>query len=392
MNFNVSSPSDPAATDPGPSSRWRRLGRWFKWPTDPKQRLWARLGVIVLVGAVIGGVIWAVTRQLNNRTTDDGSGSAANQIAQEAAVPTTVASALDGQQYDSSLASRRPIAIMVENHPDARPQFGLSRTSVVYEAVAEGGITRYLAVFGPQDTDRVGPIRSARTYYIDWATEYNAIYVHAGGASNALAKLRTGILNEIDQQNPPTMWRQRRGSEASEHTLYSSTSKLREYAVAKGWSQQIDVKGWIFAADTRTETDRAAATATAGTVTIPWSSASYQTVWTWDAAKNVYLRALAGKADIDAATNEQLSATNLIIQVMQRTEIDASGKTVGDLTLYGSGDAWIIKGGQFTKGTWRKAKEGDRTRYYDGSGTEITLMPGRTWVSVIQPTILPKIQ
>lgn len=391
MNINVAPQNGPAATDPGSGGRWRRFWRFLKWPTDPKQRMWARLTVIIVVGAILGGAVWAFTRQLGNRTSNDGANPAANQIANEATAPTTVNSVLDGLPYDAALSGRRPIAVMVENHPDARPQFGLSRTSVVYEAVAEGGITRYLAIFGPQDTDRVGPIRSARTYYIDWAIEYNAIYTHAGGASNALAKLRTGVLNEIDQQNPPTMWRQRRGSEASEHTLYSSTALLRQYAVNKGWSQQIDMSGWTFTADTRTPEERTAA-ATASLVTIPWSSASYQVVWTWDATKNVYLRALAGKADVDAATSEQLSATNLIIQVMQRTEIDASGKTVGDLTLYGSGDTWIIKGGQFTKGTWKKAKEGDRTRYYDGSGAEITLTPGRTWVSVIQPTIVPKIQ
>ncbi len=300
-------------------------------------------------------------------------------------------SLLDGQAHDPTLAARRPIAVMVENHPEARPQFGLSKASVVYEAVAEGGITRYMAIFGPEDVDRVGPIRSARTYYIDWATEYNAIYVHAGGASNALEKLRTGILNEIDQQNPPTMWRQRRGSEASEHTLYSSTVKLRDYAVKKGWSQQIDMQSWSFAADNRTEADRTAA-ATAKKVTIPWSSATFSTVWTWDAAKNAYARALASKADIDAGSNEQITATNLVIQIMNRKEITAAGKTVGDLTLYGSGDAWIIKGGQFTKGTWKKEKEKSRTRFYDGAGVEIPLVPGRTWVSVIQPTITPAIE
>lgn len=390
MNINVEPESRPAATDPGATSRWRRLFSIWRWPTDPKQKMWARLTVIVIVGAILGGVIWGVTRQLNNRTTDDGNDSGA-KIAEEAAAPTTVNSVLDGLPYDPALAGRRPIAVMVENHPEARPQFGLSRTSVVYEAVAEGGITRYMGIFGPLDTERVGPIRSARTYYIDWATEYNAIYTHAGGAANALEKLRTGILNEIDQQSPPTMWRQRRGSEASEHTLYSSTSKLRDYAVKKGWSQAIDVAGWTFTADARPEADRLAA-ATAKVVTIPWSSASFQTVWTYDATKNVYLRALAGKIDVDAATNEQLSATNLVIQIMNRKEITAAGKTVGDLTLYGSGDAWVIKGGQFTKGTWKKEKEKARTRYYDGAGAEIPLLPGRTWVSVIQPNITPAIQ
>lgn len=391
MNIPVGTDeSKPAAVDPGQTSRWRRLLSIFHWPSDPKQRLWARLSVIIVVGTVVVGATWAFTRQLGNRsdsTSDDGS----SLLAAKGTAPATVTSILDGLPYEPSAASRRPIAVMVENHSEARPQFGLSRTGVVYEAVAEGGITRYLAIFGPQDTDRVGPIRSARTYYIDWATEYNAIYTHAGGASNALEKLRTGILNEIDQQNPPTMWRQRRGNEASEHTLYSSTSKLRDYAAKKGWSGQIDMSGWNFAADTRTEAERTAAP-TARTVTIPWGNVAYQVVWSWDAAKNSYARTLAGKADVDAATNEPITASNLIIQVMNRREITAAGKTVGDLTLYGSGPAWVIKGGQFSKGTWKKEKERARTRYYDGAGAEITLLPGRTWISVIQPDITPAFQ
>lgn len=391
MNINLTPSQPPAATNPARLNAGQRLRRLFRWPTDPKQRRWAILAVTLLVVLVCGTAVWAYRRQLQNvpAVTEALVEKLEETPAAVAQTIPTVPSVLDGLPYETATASRRPLAIMVENHPEARPQFGLSRAAVVYEAIAEGGITRYLGLFGPEEADRVGPVRSARTYYIDWALEYNAIYVHAGGAANALAKLHSDrSINEVDQQGPPVMWRQRRGNEASEHTLYTNTAQLREYSTSQGWSQQIDVDGWKFKDDARSEADRSLQAST-NKVTIPWSTAGYKTVWEYDAAANAYKRSLAGKPDTDAGNNQQITVTNLVIQVMTRREITSAGKTVGDLSLYGSGPAWVVQGGQMVKGTWKKEKERSRTRYYNEAGEELTLTPGKTWVSVIQPQIVP---
>lgn len=359
---------------------------WIKWPLDPQSRR-RRLISLGLFIAVVGGASAAWYAQAKNvpkpddQTITVDAPKVETQLTGQKAV-----SNLDGREYDTALANRRPIAVMVENHPDARPQYGLSRASVIYEAVAEGGITRYLLIFGPTDAERVGPIRSARTYYLDWALEYNAMYAHAGGAANALTKIRSDkTINDMDMLGKPVMWRQRRGNEASEHTLYGNTVMMRSYGHDVGWSDTSDFIPWQFVADTRTPDERTAA-ATATKITIPYGG-SYTVTYTYNPTTNTYARVLANKADVDALTNEQITPTNVVVQVMNRTEINAGGKQVGDLTLYGKGKALLFSGGTVTEGEWRKEGERKRTKYYDATGTELTLRAGQTVVTVVQPNI-----
>ena len=177
--------------------------------------------------------------------------------------PKTEACPLNGELFTKTESrvweTRRPLAIMIENHTEARPQSGVSSADVVYEAVAEGGITRFLALFYCDAIDRdttVGPVRSARTYYLDWASEYgeNPLYVHVGGANvpgpaNALGQIqeygwggRNG--NDLNQFSIgfPTFWRdyERLGrTVATEHTMYSTTEKLWAEAKKRGWIKSL---------------------------------------------------------------------------------------------------------------------------------------------------------
>ncbi len=375
-------------------SAWQRFIAWcrsvIRWPQDPRLRR-RRIIIIGVVVAIVGGTTAAWYTQRNNvPTPTDQNLNVDSTAIEQQLTGQLVTSPLDGKEYAADLANRRPIGVMVENHPDARPQYGLSRASVIYEAVAEGGITRYLLVFGPTDADRVGPIRSARTYYIDWALEYDAMYAHAGGAANALAKIRSDkTINDMDMLGKPVMWRQRRGNEASEHTLYGSTVFMRSYSQDVGWSQTANFIPWQFTTDTRTPEERQAA-ATASAITIPYGG-SYTVSYAYDPTTNTYARTLAKKADMDALTNEQIAPTNIVVQVMERNEIESGGKTVGDMTLYGKGKALIFSGGTITEGEWRKEKERSRTKFYDAAGTEVSLRAGQTIVTVIQPTIYSKV-
>lgn len=358
----------------------------FGWhlPEDPQKRKKAKI-IIAVVGVILISAVIGFVMQLKNVNTKGLSGIINTSGLADKLTGKKNKSDLDGLEYDTEVANRRPIAVMVENHPDARPQFGLTKASIVYEAVAEGGITRYMAVFGPKDADRVGPVRSARLYYVEWMLEYEAIYAHAGGAQNALDllnKLRKGEGN-IDHAGQPVMWRQQRGSEASEHTLYGSTVFMRRYAEDVSWKKDVTFVPWKFEEDKRSEEERNTA-ATAKTIAVPYSG-SYKVDFTYDAKDNVYRRSLAGKKDIDALTNEQISPTNVIVMTVKRGEIVSAGKQVGELTLYGSGSATVYKGGQAIKGTWKKEGQGKRTRFFDEQDKEITLTPGQVWVSVIQP-------
>jgi len=359
----------------------------LKWhlPTDPIKRKKVLI-ILGVIGAILLGAIIALGLQLKNVDSNGFSALDTTGIADKLTGKVAV-SDLDGVEYDSSLANRRPLAIMVENHPEARPQFGLTRASIVYEAVAEGGITRYLAVFGAKDSDKVGPIRSARTYYVEWMLEYDAIYAHAGGAQNALdllAQLRKGEGN-IDQAGKPVMWRDRRGNEASEHTLYGSTVFMRRYSEDVSWHQDASYTPWKFAADKSSEGERAQNPVAA--IHIPYGG-SYKVDFTYDATDNVWRRSLANNKDIDAETNEQISPTNVIVMTVNRTEVMSSGKQVGQLDLYGSGKALIFMGGKVTEGTWEKEGQTKRTRFFDKDDHEITLIPGQTWISIVQPGIV----
>ncbi|MBM2821184.1 MAG: hypothetical protein HW405_944, partial [Candidatus Berkelbacteria bacterium] len=101
----------------------------------------------------------------------------------------TTTNLLEGTQTDKTLAGRHPLAIIIENHPAARPQIGLDKASIIYEAITEGGITRFMAIYGPRDADKIGPVRSLRTFFLDWSHEYQAFLAHVGGNIDALDRV-----------------------------------------------------------------------------------------------------------------------------------------------------------------------------------------------------------
>ena len=158
---------------------------------------------------------------------------------------------INGAKYtkarEDKWTARRPLGVMVENHVDARPTIGLSRADVVYEAVAEGGITRFLVVYLCQDAGDIAPIRSARTYFLDWVSEYGAAYAHVGGANtpgpaNALGQIRDYGIKDMDQFGIgfPTYWR---GTDKlAPHNVHSTTKKLWDAAEARKFGVK-DEKG-----------------------------------------------------------------------------------------------------------------------------------------------------
>ena len=286
---------------------------------------------------------------------------------------------LDGTKVEEGNI-KHPLAIMVENHTQARPQAGLDKASIVYEAVAEGGITRFMALFACSSTEKVGPVRSARTYYVDWAQEYNAFYAHAGGAQNALTKIvEDGVLDL--NHNATAFWRQNDGR-ALDHTLYTSVPLLYQYAQARGYNDKSDnkLRQWLFK-----EEDAATMRPTEEKIyDVNFSSALYNTQWKYDPASNSYLRFLAGQPHKDEISGEQLRAKNVVIATYSRRAVQSAGKTVYDFTTTGSGEAKILRDGVVITGTWKKEGK-DRTLFYDSNGREVQFNPGQTWIQVINP-------
>lgn len=296
-------------------------------------------------------------------------------------------SPLDGLMVeDESVTKRHPLAIIVENHVQARPQAGLSNASIVYEAIAEGGITRFLAIFGTHESEKVGPVRSARTFFIDWLSGYNAYFGHVGGSINALDRIKSEGVYDLDQfANSAAFWREYSSGIATEHTMYTSTAKLRQQAEKKGYPSAINFNQFRFKDDQTTEEITASANKAEG-VTINFSTPSFLVDFKYDTATNSYLRFLAGQPHIDKITKKQINPKNVIVMTVNRTAIKTRiNESVFDMQTIGSGQAKIFKDGQVIDGTWRKTSVKDRELFYDQNGQEIEFNRGSFWISVVPP-------
>ncbi|HLJ58771.1 MAG TPA: DUF3048 domain-containing protein [bacterium] len=292
---------------------------------------------------------------------------------------------IDGEPVSGALAARRPIAIMIDNFPEARPQWGLSAASRVYEAITEGGITRYLAIFAEHDAARIGPVRSARTQFLNYTLELDAALAHVGGNADALAlieQLRVKDLNEF--RFGDAFHRIFAPHVAFEHTVFTSTDALRA-VTQPGWDEDVTV-GAPHWKDDAPPAQRPANQS----VSIAFSFPEYAVSWIYRPASNDYVRQLGGTEDTDAGTGQALTAKSIAIAVVPRTHgrtvIGEDTWTFSDL---GSGQAWVVEDGVAVTGTWRKASRIDRLRFFDQAGNEIAFDRGPEWVEVVPPEVNP---
>lgn len=300
-------------------------------------------------------------------------------------------SPLDGTMVEKDKANRHPLAIIIENHSDARPHFGIEQASLIYEAIAEGGITRFMAIYGPKDADKVGPVRSARTFFIDWLSEYDGFFAHVGGNLDALEKIKTDGVKDLDQfaVGSRAYWRIPEVGKAIEHTMFTSTSKLYDVAKSKGW----DIGSSRFDAYQFKEEATLAERPTTQSVSINFSTAEYNVRWVYEPKENVYLREMAGLPHKDAVTGKQLKAKNIVVMEVERwyapTTIGESGwamKTIGE------GKAKIFQDGKATEGSWKKQSRTSRTLFYNLSDEKIKFNPGVTWFEIVPPGTLVTVE
>ncbi len=358
-------------------SKWQLFVEKLKTPKGKKILI-----VIIIVIILLGVLSWTIYNRYFKKTLDNNT-SSLNINVKESEKVNKEASKLDGIEYQKDEANRHPIAIMVENHPEARPQVGLDKASIVYETEAEGGITRFMAVYGPKDADMIGPVRSARTYFVDWALEYDAFYAHCGGSADGLALVQQTGIKDMDQFNIGTaaFWREAE-NKASEHTLYTDTKQLRDVAKSYDWNVSTsDYETLKFKKDI-SESQRPSSEI----ITVPFSGPLYSVTWTYNKKDNNYLREMAGEPHNDRITGEQLTAKNIVVQEVPRTLItNSGGKQVWQLETVGEGNAQIFLDGSKIESTWKKTSRDSRTKYYDPSGNEIEFNPGTTWIEVVPP-------
>jgi len=295
--------------------------------------------------------------------------------------PKTLPSPLTGVQVDPSLAHRPVTAVIIENQIDARPQSGLSQAGVVYEALAEGGITRFLAFYQDGQAGKIGPVRSVRTYFVDWALEFGAPVAHAGGNVDALDLIGPlGMKNMDGLYNGPSSAFYRVSDRYAPHNFYTSSSALDKLEQQLGYYQPSS-----FTPSPR-KTDTPEATASHPVIKLNYSYNGYQVEYDYDAAHNDYVRFLDGVPHIDRETGQQLRTKNLVIEIMPTSYgLTRLGEQTVIMQTVGQGRALVFRDGGVVEGTWRKTSHNARTLLLDANGAEIPLDAGSTWYGILPP-------
>lgn len=325
-------------------------------------------------------------------------------------LPKTEQCPLNGVLYSKAQRDwwekHRPLGVMIENHQEARPQSGVGSADVVYEAVAEGGITRFLAVFYCRDAGIVGPVRSARTYYLDFISEYgnDPLYAHVGGANtpgpaNALGQIESygwAAYNDLNQFSIsfPTFWRdsERLGhAVATEHTVYANTQKLWDFAAKSRNLTNVNKKGEAWNTDFRLykfkDEEKPDARPQAQKISFDfWEGYNqYSVKWIYDRELNTYWRENGGQMQKDKDTDKQLQAKNIVFLFM--TERNANDGYENNLHLLygtkGTGKAAVFQDGKKIEGTWQKKDRESRTLILDSKGVEIKFNSGVIWFEIL---------
>lgn len=291
---------------------------------------------------------------------------------------------LDGTEVEEDVYNEimqfLPMAVMIENSVGVRPVSGLSRADLVYEALVEGGITRYMAIFHRHDADEIMPVRSSRSYYLDWLAGLDATYMHIGGAisDNPRAVALPRIFNEgtLSYMNVYGSW-WRRNDRFAPHNAFTSTTRMKDAQEKLGWARVTTLEAWAYKDD-----DGPAETANTTAISLSYGvsgSSSYSVDWAYNAEKNYYNYSVGGVAQTDPTTNEEVTAKNVIIVLTGLTAAnDGYGHVLYD--TIGSGRALIFIDGTVVDGTWEKPDLETRETFFDGEHREMQLNRGRTWI------------
>jgi hypothetical protein len=302
-----------------------------------------------------------------------------------APTPVLVPDPLDGVLVTPALAKRHVVAVMIDDQQDARPQSGLSAASQVWQAPAEGGIPRYVALFSEGDPPAVGPIRSSRLYFIAWAAEWNSVYMHVGGSPQAMTLLASAqgqgkaVWNADEFRFGSTyMWRIK--TRFAPHNVYSSSKYMQLLVKAVHAPASVNYKAhWQFAPDAPIEQRPAS-----GSINVPYLANLI--TYAYQPSTNTYLRSVTAEGkQVDAGTKQRIAPKNVVVIFMSFAPLnDGSKHGRLEAQFTGTGKAWVFTNGTLVKGTWKKTSLTAPTLLFGPDGKPVTLTVGQTFVQVIQ--------
>lgn len=346
----------------------KRKGSWFS-----RKKILIITTIVVLLAS--GGITYAVTR---SKKVVSGGPVVKTSVQTKATpkAPSVVASTLSGLPVAPSVNNNPVTGVMIENTTFARPQSGLGQASVVFEAIAEAGITRFLALYQDTAPSNVGPIRSVRPYYETWALGFDASIAHVGGSPEALNDIKTWSVRDLDQFYNGSYYHRITTREAP-HNVYTSIALLNQLEQSKGYGTST-FTGFV------RKSAAPAKVPTATNINFAISSSTYNINYVYDASTNSYNRSEGGASQIDANTNAQISPKVVVAMIIPYS-LEADGYHSVYATI-GSGPVYIFQDGLVTTGVWSKASNTAQITFKTASGKTIPLDPGQTWLTALGST------
>lgn len=288
--------------------------------------------------------------------------------------------------------SKLPISIVLDNFKDARPLSGIEKASIVYEVPVEGDITRFLSIYKQESlSDKIGPVRSARPYFVDWAEEYGALFVNVGGSPEGLKKLRQSkfIPYSINEMSANRIYFWRDMERSMPHNTYTSARSIDNVIEHKALDNKVrsDFKSWKFQSEVEPpileyvsdEFDPSQLPRLAQILKIDYRE---PVIWQYVEEENVYIRHQNGKVFVNE-NNSEIKIKNIIVQITDITPFDELDRR--EIRTIGAGNALIFHQGIVIRGTWVRQNQSARTIFYNENGEEIEFVPGNIWINIISP-------
>lgn len=339
--------------------------------------------VIAVILVIVTGVTLVIVHNRRNKPTQSNITQAVEEK-KETNTDTVEKNNIEDDKVDiiDVDSKTRPYAVVVNNTPVAvKVQTGLNKAYLVYEIPTEGNTSRLMAVYKDITEDLViGTIRSSRHNFIDYALESDAIYVHYGWSHYAEDDEKAGVINYINGLFDAPFWRDNPENLASEHTAYTSTDRIKQTAINKGYKTETETTSLLNYNADDIDLSKNEDVKPANKIVIPYGANPNITTFEYDAAKKMYNRYEAGNLCVDYKTKENVDTKNIIVQKINYS-VCSDGK-YWDLKTIGSGEGYFITNGYAVPITWKKDSRKGKTKYYYKDGTEIEVSDGRTYIEL----------
>ncbi|MFO1441875.1 DUF3048 domain-containing protein [Bacillus sp. Bva_UNVM-123] len=273
-------------------------------------------------------------------------------------------------------ASGRAVAVMINNHPQARPQSGLGQADVVYELLAEGDITRFLAIFQSEQPEKIGPIRSARDYYIELAKGYDSVYIAHGYSPDAKAMLDKGYIDNLNGMNYDGTLFYRSNDRKAPHNSYTSFENILKGAEKRNYEMEKAPASLVFLSKEEVE-DLNGEKAHSAMVTY-FTNSIFNSIYEYDEELEKYKRYSNGELTADNDSGKPVLLDNIFMVETDHKVIDSAGRRSIDLTSGGRG--YLLQKGQWKEVNWENIKG---KILPVSNGKQVGLVPGKTWINVI---------